>query len=309
LTDAPTHLPVLESEKTVRMDVVLAVLTLFGLYGLVTVGVAVIFAATRVVNLAQGDLVMVGAYAVAVVAGPAFGWRVAVALLVSALPLLLIERLLLRRTLADGMATMLVTWGVGMALRQVTELVFTSTSRTVEAPVAGTVAVLGSPYPAYRLVCGLVAVCVIGLVLLAAYRTGWGLTLRAVADNPTMAALLGTDPRRVRTIAFVTGGLLAVLAGALYSPLLAVNPTMGFTLLVPVFFGLLFSRPGALATAAGAALLIAALSVVLRTWATDVLAELLFYLIVIAIAAFRSRAWIRRFIPWLSRVRVPSRAS
>ncbi|NGO48703.1 branched-chain amino acid ABC transporter permease [Streptomyces ureilyticus] len=291
------------------MDVLLAILTLFGLYGLTTLGMAVIFAATRVVNLAQGDLIMVGAYTAAVLTGPAFGWRVTLALVASAPLLLLIERLLLRRPLADGLATMLVTWGVGMALRQAAELWFTSTSRSVDAPVGGTVTVLGTPYPAYRLVCGLIAVAVIGLVLLAAYRTDWGLTLRAVADNPAMAALLGTDPRRLRTIAFILGGLLAVLAGALYSPLLAVNPTMGFGLLVPVFFGLLLSRPGALGTAAGAALAIAALSVLLRTWLTDVLAEVFFYLIVVAVAALRSRPWIRRYMSWLTRVRVPARAS
>ncbi|MDP9862240.1 MULTISPECIES: branched-chain amino acid ABC transporter permease [Streptosporangium] len=291
------------------MDVLLAILSLFGLYGLVTLGIAVIFAATRVVNLAQGDLMMVGAYTAAVAAGPAFGWRVVLALVVSAPLLLLIERLLLRRPLADGLATMLVTWGVGMALRQAAELLFTSTSRTVEPPMAGAVTVLTTPYPAYRLACGLIAVAVIGLVLLVAYRTGWGLTLRAIADNATMAALLGTDPRRVRTLAFVLGGLLAVLAGALYSPVLAVNPTMGFSLLVPVFFGLLFSRPGALATAAGAALLIAALSVLLRAWMSDVLAEVLFYLIVIGVAALRSRPWIWRFSSWLSRLLLPARAS
>ncbi len=291
------------------MDVLLAILTLFGLYGLTTLGMAVIFAATRVVNLAQGDLIMVGAYTAAVLSGPAFGWRVTLALVASAPLLLLIERLLLRRPLADGLATMLVTWGVGMALRQAAELWFTSTSRSVDAPVGGTVTVLGTPYPAYRLVCGLIAVAVIGLVLLAAYRTDWGLILRAVADNPAMAALLGTDPRRLRTIAFILGGLLAVLAGALYSPLLAVNPAMGFGLLVPVFFGLLLSRPGALGTAAGAALAIAALSVLLRTWLTDVLAEVFFYLIVVAVAALRSRPWIRRYMSWLTRVRVPARAS
>ncbi|MEU6998829.1 branched-chain amino acid ABC transporter permease [Nonomuraea sp. NPDC046570] len=291
------------------MDVLLAILSLFGLYGLITVGIAVIFAATRVVNLAQGDLVMVGAYTAAVVTGPAFGWRAVLALVATAPLLLLVERLLLRRPLADGLATMLVTWGVGMALRQVVELLFTSTSRAVEPPIAGTVTVLTTPYPAYRLACGLIALAVIGLVLLVAYRTDWGLTLRAVADNATMAALLGTDPRRVRTVAFVLGGLLAVLAGALYSPVLAVNPTMGFSLLVPVFFGLLFSRPGALGTAAGAALLIAALSVLLRVWMSDVLAEVLFYLIVIGVAALRSRPWIRRFSSWLSRIFVPARAS
>ncbi|MGP3962985.1 branched-chain amino acid ABC transporter permease [Nonomuraea sp. 3N208] len=289
------------------MDVLLAIVGQFGLYGLLTLGVAIIFAALRVVNLAQGDLAMTGAYVVATVTGAAFGWRVLLALVLCVLPLMVIERALLRRPLADGLATMLVTWGVGMALRQGAELLFTSTSRSVADPVGGTVELLGTSYPAYRLVAGLVAVAVIGVVLLVTYRTGWGLTLRALADNPTMAALLGTDPRRMRIAAFVAGGLLAVLAGALYSPLLAVNPTMGFGLLVPMFFALLFSRPGALGSAVAAAFLVAALAVLLRTWLTDTLADVLFYIVVIGTAALRSRSYVRRLLSWSRRILTPAR--
>ncbi|MFD1536262.1 branched-chain amino acid ABC transporter permease [Nonomuraea guangzhouensis] len=291
------------------MDVLLAILSQFGLYGLLTLGVAIVFAALRVVNLAQGDLAMTGAYVAATATTVAFGWRVLLALVLSVPLLIVIERALLRRPLADGLATMLVTWGVGMALRQGAELLFTSTSRTVAAPVGSTVEVLGTPYPAYRLISALVAAAVIGGVLLVAYRTSWGLTLRAVADNATMAALLGTDPRRIRTAAFVAGGMLAVLAGVLYSPLLAVNPTMGFGLLVPVFFALLFSRPGALGTAVIAALLVAALAVLLRTWLTDTLADALFYIVVIGAAALRSRSHIRRLLSWSRRILTPARPS
>ncbi|MEF9887252.1 branched-chain amino acid ABC transporter permease [Streptomyces sp. P9-A4] len=287
------------------MDVLLAILGQFGLYGLLTVGIAVIFAATRVVNLAQGDLAMAGAYVAATVTAAPFGVRTLIALAVGAPLLLLMERLLLRGAVLDGLSSMLVTWGLGMALRQGAELLFTGTSRTVAVPVEGTVSVLGTPYPAYRLVCALTATAVVCLVLVLARRTGWGLTLRAVADNPDMAAVLGTDPRRLRTAAFTVGGLLAVLAGVLYSPVLAVNPSMGFGLLVPVFFGLLLSRPGALGTAAGAALFVSALSVLLRTWLSDTLAEALFYAVVVAIAALRSRPWIGRFSAWFRRTPAP----
>lgn len=292
------------------MDVLLAVLSQFGLYGLLTLGVAIVFAALRVVNLAQGDLAMTGAYAVAALTTAlAFPWRVLLALALSLPLLIVVERALLRRPLADGLASMLVTWGLGMALRQGAELLFTSTSRSVPDPVGGAVEVLGAPYPAYRLWSGLVAVAVIGLVLLVAYRTSWGLTLRAVADNSTMAALLGTDPRRVRTAAFVAGGLLGVLAGALYSPLLAVNPSMGFGLLVPMFFALLFSRPGALGAAVTAALLVSALAVLLRTWLTDTLADALFYVVVLGTAAVRTRPHLRRFLSWSRRIVTPARPS
>ena len=286
------------------MDVVLAILSQFGLYGLLTVGVAIVFAALRVVNLAHADLAMLGAYVAAVVTGSSFGWRVLLALALSVPLLIVIERVVLRRSLADGLAAMLVTWGIGMAMRQLAELAFSATPRSVEVPVPGAIEVLGTPYPAYRLVCSLVAIAVVGAVLLVAYRTAWGLSLRAVADNPVMAGLLGTDPYRMRTVAFVVGGLLAVLAGALYSPLTGASPSMGFTLLVPMFFALLFSRPGSLAGAAGAALGLAVLAVLLRTWLSDVVADAAFYIVVIGIAAARSRPGIRRLVAWSHRMRV-----
>jgi branched-subunit amino acid ABC-type transport system permease component len=285
-----------------RVDLVLAVLSQFGLYGLLTVGIAVVFAALRVVNLAHTDFAMIGAYVAATVTVP-FGWRVALALFATVPLLVVVERALLR-SLVDGLGAMLVTWGVGMALRQLAEVSFSSTPRSVAAPVTGSVDVLGTLYPTYRLVSALVAVAVVGLVLFVAYRTPWGLTLRAVADNPAMAALLGTDPKRMRTTAFVAGGSLAVLAGALYSPTLAVNPTMGFTLLVPTFFALLFSRPGSLGTAALAALGVSALAVLPRAWLSDVVADALFYVVVIGVAAARSRPSIRRFVSWSRRFAV-----
>lgn len=290
------------------MDVLLAILSQFGLYGLLTVGIAIVFAALRVVNLAHGDFAMIGAYAAATLAGVPFGWRVVV-VLVATVPLLVLIERVLRRSFADGLGSMLVTLGVGMALRQIAEVSFGATPRSVAAPISGSVDVFGAQGPAYRLVCSLIAVAVVGLVLLAAYRTRWGLTLRAVADNPVMAGLLGTDPNRLRTTAFVAGGLLAVLAGALYSPTLAVSPAMGFGLLVPTFFALLFSRPGSLAGAALAALGVSALAVLLRTWLSDVVADALFYVVVIGIAAARSRPSIRRFATWSRRFVVRSASS
>lgn len=290
------------------MEVLLAILNQFGLYGLLTVGIAIVFAAMRVVNLAHCDLAMIGAYAAATLVGVPFGWRVVV-VLAAAVPLLLVIERLLRRSLRDGLGAMLVTLGVGMALRQIAEVSFGATPRSVSAPISGAVVVFGVQGPAYRLVCSVVAVAVVGLVLFGAYRTRWGLTLRAVADNPVMAGLLGTDPNRLRATAFVVGGVLAVLAGALYSPTVAVSPAMGFSLLVPTFFALLFSRPGSLATAALAALGVSALAVLLRIWLSDVVADALFYVVVIGIAAARSRPSLRRFVTWSRRFVVRSASS
>lgn len=283
------------------VGVVLSVLTQLGLFALVTLSLALVFGVSRVVNLATGDFAAVGAYAMVATAGLPFALGVAVALVACAPLLFLVERGLLSRLRGEALPSLLVTWGIGMAVRQVCEVVFGATPRSVAAPVGANVEILGTPYPAYRLVAAVVGLAVAGGVLLVCYRTRVGLRLRAVADNPEMADLLGTPPARTRSAVFVVAGLLSVLAGALYSPLLGVSTTMGFGLLIPAFFALLLARPGAFAGAAAAAAVIVVLQVLLSRMFMDTAADALFYVIVLVAVTLRSAASTRRFRSWLMR--------
>jgi branched-subunit amino acid ABC-type transport system permease component len=290
---------------TAVVDVALAAITQFGLFGLLALSLALVFGVSRVVNLAVGDLAAVGAYAMIITAGLPFAARIAVALLVVAPALYLLEMVLLGR-IRDGLAGMLVTWGIGLAIRQLFEVFYTATPRSVPVPVEGAVPVLGSVYPAYRLVIAGISLSVVVALLVLAYRTRAGLRLRAVSDNADMAALLGTNPARTRALAFAAAGLLAVLAGALYSPLLGVTPSMGFTLLVPGFVALLLARPGSLRGAVLAVGLVVVLQVVLRRAFTDTVAEAAFYLVVLVAVVVRASPHIRRFASWFVRpVRAP----
>jgi branched-subunit amino acid ABC-type transport system permease component len=283
------------------VGVILSVLTQLGLFALVTLSLALVFGASRVVNLAVGDLAAVGAYAMVATAGLPFAVGVAVGLVTAAPVLFLMERGLLRWLRGDPLASLLVTWGIGMAVRQVCEVVFGATPRSVPAPVSADLEVLGAPYPAYRVVAAAVGIAVVGAALLVCYWTRVGLRLRAVSDNAEMADLLGTPPARTRSAAFVVAGLLSVLAGALYSPLLGVNPTMGFALLIPAFFALLLARPGAFAGAVAAVAVIVTLQVALRRLFSDTAAEALFYVVVLVAVALRSTAPLRRFRSWITR--------
>ncbi|MFC7402314.1 branched-chain amino acid ABC transporter permease [Citricoccus sp. GCM10030269] len=288
------------------IEILLSVLTQLGLYALLALSLSLIFGASRVVNLATGDFAAVGAYAMVATQGLPFALRIVVSLVAAAPVLFLIERGLLSRLLAHPLASMLVTWGVGMALRQACEVIWGSTARSVAAPVEGSIEILGTVYPTYRLIAALVGVGVTAVVLVLCYRTRAGLRLRAVAENPTMSALLGTNPARARSIAFIVAGMLAMLAGALYSPLLGVSPSMGFSLLIPSFFALLLARPGSFAGAAGAAVVIVTLQVLLRQYFPDTTAEALFYGMVLIAVAIRSIPITRRFQSWLVRI-APSR--
>jgi branched-subunit amino acid ABC-type transport system permease component len=285
---------------TAVVEVALAALTQFGLFALLALSLALVFGVSRVVNLAVGDLAAVGAYAMIITADLPFAVRIAVALLVLAPALYLLQRGLLGR-IRDGLAGMLVTWGIGMAIRQLFEVFYTSTPRSVPAPVDGAVPVLGSVYPTYRLVIAGISLVVVAALLVLAYRTRGGLRLRAVSDNADMAALLGTNPARTRAATFAVAGLLAVLAGALYSPLLGVTPSMGFALLIPGFVALLLARPGSFRGAVLAVGLVVVLQVVLRRAFTDTVADSFFYVVVLVAVVIRANPHIRRFTSWFVR--------
>ena len=285
---------------TAVVEVALAALTQFGLFALLTLSLALVFGVSRVVNLAVGDLAAVGAYAMIITTGLPFVVRIVVVLLAVTPACYVLQRGLLSR-IHDGLAGMLVTWGIGMAIRQLFEVFYTSTPRSVPVPVEGAVPVLGAVYPTYRLVIAGVSLLVVVALLVLAHRTRAGLRLRAVSDNADMAALLGTNPTRMRAATFAVAGLLAVLAGALYSPLLGVSPSMGFALLVPGFVALLLARPGSFRGAVLAVGLVVVLQVVLRRLFTDTVADSFFYVVVLVAVVVRANPHIRRFTSWFVR--------
>lgn len=284
------------------IELVLSILTQLGLYGLLALSLSLVFGASRIVNLAVGDFAAIGAFVVLATSGLPFGVSILVSLIVAVPVLVAIERGVLARLRDNALATLLVTWGIGMLLRQILEVAFGSTPRSIPAPVAGSLDLADGPYPAYRLVAAAIGVVVIVLVLVLVYGSRAGLRLRAVADNSAMAALLGSHPARTRTVVFVGAGLLAVLAGGLYSPLLGVYPTLGLNILIPAFVALLLARPGSFRGAVLGAVFVVVLQVVLRRFLTDTVADALFYTLVVLLVALRSTSLHRKALSWSTRV-------
>lgn len=288
------------------VDIALSSVTQFGLYSLLALSLSFVFGVSGIVNLAVGDFAAVGAYAMIATADLPFAARVIATVVVAAPLLYLLERSLLGR-LRSGLAGMLVTWGIGIAIRQIFEVAYSATPRSVAAPVGGSVSVLGAVYPVYRLLIAGVGLAVTVVALVVASRTRAGLRLRAVSDNGAMAALLGTNPQRVRALTFAVAGTFAVLAGAIYSPLLGVSPSMGFNLLIPGFVALLLARPGSFRGAVVAVALVVVLQVVLRRAFTDTVADSFFYVVVLVAVVIRANPHIRRLLTWFARRAQPLR--
>lgn len=215
---------------------------------LTTLGLAVVFGLLGVMNMAHGEFVMLGAYAV--VAVQSWDWP-----LLAAAPLAMavcaalgygVERWLIRPLYQRPFDTLLATWALAMLMRKSVEAVFGKGYRNVESELALPMNLAGLQYPAYRL--GLIAFSVgVVLFLFVWYRrSAVGLRVRAMVGNPLLAQALGIDTRRLASQAFVIGVVMAGLSGVLLAPLIRIEPGIGVDYLLDAFFVLVVGGLGSL---------------------------------------------------------------
>lgn len=233
-------------------------LSLAGILALVAVGLGVTFGLLGVINLAHGELFMLGAYTV-LIAHRATGnvWiGIALAPLVVGAIGALIERTVVKRLYGRPFDTLLATWAVSVILRQAITLWQGGGYQPIPHPITASVPVFGVQYPAYRLaLLGLGAVC-LGLVGLVLYRTQLGVRARAAIQNREVAAAMGVNVGALDTLMFSLGAAMAGLAGAAMGPLVTVNPSMGLPILASSFFVVILGGTGRLlGVAAGAAII------------------------------------------------------
>ncbi len=223
------------------MDTVINVLaqglSLSGVYLLGALGLTIIYGVMGVVNLAHGELIMLGSYVVALVAGT-LSYPVAVVLAfvgVGALGYLL-DAVLIRFLYDKPVSSMLATWGLAMVIRQAVVLLFGNGLRYVALPIGGSLAIgFGANVGWWRLVLVACAVLAAVGVWLVMTRTTFGLQMRAVVADPAAAGRLALRPAQVNRWTFALGCGLAGLAGALVAPLRTVFPDMGLPYMVGAF--------------------------------------------------------------------------
>jgi urea transport system permease protein len=212
---------------------------------LITLGLGVIYGMMRVINLAHGEFMMLGAYT-SVVAVSA-GANIWIAMLVLS-PLLVgivglvLERTLIRFLYGRMIDTMLATWGVSLGLIGLMTTIFGNMTRAVPVPVGG-FAIGRYGASQYSLV--IIAVALAGLVgMLALLRlTKFGLILRATMQNPNMAAALGVSPPTIYMTTFALGSALAGLAGGVLAPVSGISPGMGAAYISRAFITVLGGGP------------------------------------------------------------------
>ena len=256
---------------------------------LVALGLVVVFGMMRVINMAHGELFMLGAYTVVAMqgAGAPFWLAVVAAPAVVGLIGLVIEQLLVRHIYHRTLDTILATWGLSIALKQAVVLVFGPASLSVNAPIDAGLAVGDFVYPVYRLVLMAVALAIVAATFWVFLRTDFGLAARAVIARPSTAACLGIDTRRMYRTSFVIGTALAGLAGALVSPLISVDPQMGLGYLIPAFLSILVGGAGPLAGVLVGGGVVGGADNLLTVWLSPVAAQIAVFILAILVIRLR----------------------
>lgn len=271
---------------------------------LAALGLALSFGLMRVINMAHGELLMLGGYlaylAQQFFPGPGF--------LVLALPLAflgaaaigaLIEIGIIRRLRGRPLDTLLATWGISLVLQQAARNLFGPTGVEIVAPawlgrslVVETGPAAGLSLSCVRLfVLGLALVVLAGLWLLLT-RTKAGLMVRAVNQNRDMAEALGVNSRRINTLIFSLGSGIAGLAGAALAFLSPVTPTVGLSYIVDAFLVVILGGLGSIAGTALASLFIGVLSAMAEAFTSVSFAKVLLLVATVLFLQFRPKGFI-----------------
>jgi urea transport system permease protein len=256
---------------------VILIQVLYAIASLVVIssGLAVIFGMMKVINLAHGEFMMLGAYAT--IEAIRAGINLWIAIFVVA-PLavgvigIVLERIFIRHLYGRMVDTMLATWGLSLLLIGVVTSIAGNTTAGVSAPL-GNFTIGAYSVSAYTLV-----IIAVGVVLALALRwvllhTSLGLIARGTTQNPKMADALGINPGVVYSVTFAVGAALSGLAGGLLAPLTGVVPTMGGAFIAKAFITVIAGGPAIVVGLISASALFGAINQIATFVTTPVLGE------------------------------------
>lgn len=207
---------------------------------LIATGLTLIFGFLEVVNFAHGAYYMLGGYVVFATVDAGFGFFTGVVAAIIAIGLVGVvnERLLLKPSYDFGPITqLLIMVGVALVIEGVVIFVWGEQAKGVATPEAlsGSVNLLGTTYPLYRLFLVVVGILVITSVWIFLKRSRYGLVIRASLTDKEMARAFGNDIPTIYTFVFGGGVMIAALAGALMTPIRGIGPETGATVLLQAF--------------------------------------------------------------------------
>jgi urea transport system permease protein len=265
------------------------------------IGLAVIFGLMGVINLAQGELIMIGAYTAysvqQIVRAVAPGYvafypilAIPVVFLVTAAIGVVMEVAVIRHLYRRPLMTLLATWGISLLLINAVRVIFGPQNLEFITPayLTGGVSVVGDFLITWNHLAAIIFAVLAFLGTLALLRlTSLGLFIRGVTQNRDMAGCIGVSARRIDMLAFGFGAGLAGLAGLAVAPIYNVNPSMGAGFIIDSFMVVVLGGVGSLVGTAIAAFSIGLVNVGIEPFYGAVAAKVISLLLIIAIIQWR----------------------
>lgn len=247
------------------LDLLLDALSLASIYFLAAIGLAITFGVMRVINMAHGEFIMMGAYTGYVVQLFVPNYTLSIAIAVPAAFLVTfaagvaMERLVIRHLYKRPLETLLATFGISIALQQLAKNIFGTQARPLTAPswLDGAFAVNDVlAISNIRIAIFFLALMFLGLLLYVMKRTRFGLETRTVTQNPAMAASMGINPDRINMLTFGFGSGIAGIAGVAIGLYSKVTSELGADYIVQSFMTVVVGGVGNIwGTLAGAAMI------------------------------------------------------
>ncbi len=255
------------------------------------IGLAITFGVMGVINMAHGELMMIGAYTTYVIQlmmpnhiDMSLFVAIPAAFIVAGLFGIAIERGVIRHLYGRPLETLLATFGISLVLQQMVRSIFSPLNRSVETPswMSGSLeinSILSLTYN--RLYIIIFALLVFAVLLLIMKKTSLGLQVRAVSQNRPMAKAMGIKTEWVDALTFGLGSGIAGVAGVALSQLTNVGPNLGQTYIIDSFMVVVFGGVGNLWGTLVAGLSLGVANKVLEPWSGAVLAKILVLVFII----------------------------
>lgn len=280
---------------------------------LVALGLAITFGLMKVINMAHGELIMIGAYSTYLTQNvfhvylpkSMFDWyfvlSIPVSFIVAFIIGLILEMSLIRFLYGRPLDSLLATWGVGLVLQQLARSIFGAPNVAVTSPAwlnGGLKIMDGTLLPYKRLfIIGLVIACLVAMYFYI-YRSHEGRRMRAVMQNRDMAACLGVSTRRVDAMTFAIGSGIAGIAGCALTLLGPIGPSLGTYYIVDAFMVVVLGGVGKLVGTVLGATGIGMFNTLFEYWTNASLGKVLVFVCIVAflqwkpmgLVAMRSRS-------------------
>ncbi len=269
---------------------------------LAAIGLAITFGVMGVINMAHGEMVMIGAYVTFVVQetvrqnapglfGASLVIAVPLAFLCAGLVGIVVERSLIRFLYGRPLETLLATWGLSLVLQQAVRSIFGPTNREVGTPawMSGAVPLGGLTITLNRLTIIVFAFLVFAALMVLLRYTSLGLKMRAVTQNRAMAAAMGIRTPWIDALTFGLGSGVAGMAGVALSQIDNVSPNLGQGYIIDSFMVVVFGGVGNLWGTALGAILLGIVNKFLEPFAGAVLGKIAVLVLVILFIQRRPR--------------------